>query len=353
MWDRTATVTDPSAIRVGVRVPATKPIRDIVVSVQRAEDAGFDYAGFPDSHLNYREVWTTLGVVAASTRRIGIGPNVTNLVTRHPTVTASAARAVAELAPDRLFLGIGAGDSALGFDSLHHTGVDATAEGIGVVRALLAGESVRYGTFQAALREAHETVPVYVAASGPRMLRMAGAVGDAVVVLMGSLEQKLERVADAARAAGRAAPPPVLVNTVCLITDDVAAATKLLKPICLRVAQLEGAEVFARAGVPIDVPDHLLGAEGDIGHAADYAVAASEIDHLVSDEAALWFTTTRTLVGTAHDVRERLGSLARLGLAGVTLSHLSGSELPDALIDSAGPLVAAWKQTAPVEHRGV
>jgi len=96
-------------MRFGVRVPATHPIRDVVGFVQRAESAGFDACWFPDSHLNYREVWTTLGAVALATSRIQIGPTVTNLVGRHVTITASAARTVAEAAPGRFILGIGAG----------------------------------------------------------------------------------------------------------------------------------------------------------------------------------------------------------------------------------------------------
>ena len=104
-------------MRFGVRMPAHHPIREVIATVRRAEAAGFDAAWFPDSHLNYREVWTTLGAVAVSTDRIQIGPTVTNLVSRHVTVTASAARAVSEAAPGR-FLTSGIQCSPFGMPSV-------------------------------------------------------------------------------------------------------------------------------------------------------------------------------------------------------------------------------------------
>ena len=57
---------------------------------RRAEALGFDAVWFPDSQLLWRDVWVAAGAAAAATRRIGIGVAVTNVETRHPSVTASA-----------------------------------------------------------------------------------------------------------------------------------------------------------------------------------------------------------------------------------------------------------------------
>jgi 5,10-methylenetetrahydromethanopterin reductase len=329
-------------LQFGFRLPATKLIRDVIATVRHGEAAGFDAAWLPDSQLNYREVWTTLSAVAVSTDAIALGPTVTNLVTRHPTVTASAARAVAELAPGRFFLGIGAGDSAIGFDGMRHAGPREMREGVLAIRSLLAGESVQYGSFAAELREPSEHPPILVAASGPRMLAVAASIADGVIVTIGGIEEKLERIAAAAREAGRDRPP-VYIYTTCAVTDDLATTSRLMKPFCVRVAQLEGVEMFEKAGVPITIPDHAAGAEGDVGHAADLAAAARELDDLVSDEAAVWFAQNRSLVGTEKEIGERFDRLAALGVAGVTMNNLSGSELPDALIEAVGPILAAWR----------
>lgn len=326
-------------MRFGVRVPPTRPISEVAATVRRAESKGFDSCWFPDSHLNYRDVWTTLGAVAVSTDRIQIGPTVTNLVTRHVTVTASAARAVAESAPGRFILGLGAGDSAIGFDGMRNSTVAEMANGVRRLRALLAGEAVAFGRFAAQLRGAEVSPPIYVAGSGPRTLAMAGAVADGVIIMMGDIPEKLGRIRRGAEDAGRP-PPPAFVYTSGGIVDDVNEVFKLFKMACIRTAELEGVEVFERAGFQIDgLRDHRMGARGDLGHAADLSQAAALVDHLVPDDAALWFGENRTLVGTEAQIKQRIAGLRTLGVSGVTMSQLSGSDLPDQLIEQLEPVI--------------
>ncbi|MGE0387304.1 MAG: LLM class flavin-dependent oxidoreductase [Gammaproteobacteria bacterium] len=324
--------------RIAVRVPATRPLREVIATARRAESAGFDGAWFPDSHLNYREVWTTLGAVAAATDRIAIAPTVTNVLTRHLTVTASAARTVAEVAPGRFFVGLGSGDSAVGFDGLRPAAPAALRAGVEALRTLWRGQAVRYGGFEAVLRGAAVDVPVYLAGSGPRVLELAGEVADGVILFMGNLEHKLSRVRAGAARAGRA-PPPCHVYTSCAIVDDIGRVSRMMKSGCLRVAQLEGTAEFERAGIRLQVPPHRAGADGDWGHAADLDAASRRLDHIVSDEAAAWYAANRTLVGTARDIAARVMQLRALGIAGVTVSALSGTDLPDALVESVAPLL--------------
>lgn len=325
-------------MRFGIRMPATHSLRDMVGVVQRAEAAGFDAAWFPDSHLNYREVWTVLGAAALATERIEIGPTVTNLVGRHVTITASAARAVAEAAPGRFILGVGAGDSAVGFDGMRHSKLAELETGVARLRALMAGDGVMFGDFEARLRGAANPAPIYVAGSGPRTLAMAGRIGDGAIVMGGNVARKMEHVRRGAAEAGRA-PPPVFVYTTAAIVDDVERIAKQFKPYCIRIAELEGPGVFEEAGVePPRVGDHVMGAKGDLGHSADVAATAAEIDHLVSDEAALWFVRNCTLVGTEAEVAAHLTRFRDLGVAGVTMTQTAGNRLPDRLIETLGPL---------------
>src|SRR6266545_5221983 len=104
--------------KIGVRVPPAGSIREVIETVRRADAAGFDMAWIPDSPLNYREVWSILGALAASTDRIELGAAVTNVVSQHVSVVASAARTIAEAAPGRFLITIGAGDSAVGYGGL-------------------------------------------------------------------------------------------------------------------------------------------------------------------------------------------------------------------------------------------
>ena len=327
-------------MRFGVRMPAHHPIREMIACVRRAEAAGFDAAWFPDSHLNYRDVWTTLGAVAVSSERIQIGPTVTNLVSRHVTVTASAARAVSEAAPGRFLLGIGAGDSAIGFDGMRNSKLAEMREGVARLRALMAGEGVTFGDFEARLRDAHEHPPIYMAGSGPKTLELAGAIADGAIVMLGDIPRKIGDVRRGAEAADRPAPP-VFAYTMGAIVEDIERASKAFKAGCVRTAQLEGVRVFEEAGVRVELPPggHVMGAKGDIGHAASHKDVAHLVEDLVSDEAALWYARSRTLVGSEADIRARLEVLREQGLCGVTMTEFSGSKLPDRLIETIGPLV--------------
>lgn len=325
-------------MQFGVRVPATHPIREVVGFVQRAESAGFDACWFPDSHLNYREVWTTLGAVAVATSRIQIGPTVTNLVGRHVTITASAARTVAEAAPGRFILGIGAGDSAIGFDGLRNSTLAEMEEGVNRVRRLMAGEGAGFGDFEARLRGADNPAPIYIAGSGPKTLAMAGRIADGVIIMMGNVARKLEHVRRGAAEAGRE-PPPVFVYTTGAIVDDIERVSRQFKTACIRLAELEGVRIFEEAGVPAPVVgDHVMGAVGDLGHAANVAEASAAVDDRVTDEAALWFARNYVLVGSEADLETHFAKLRDLGIAGVTMTQHAGNRLPDRLIETLGPL---------------
>jgi len=320
---------------LGIRVPANRPPQEVIDVVRHADSVGFDAAWLPDSQLNYREVWTTLGALAVSTERIQIGPSVTNVVSRHPTVTASAARTLHELAPDRVILGLGSGDSTVGFDRLLPAKPDELKRGALAIRSLLHGELVSYGKFHATLRDASANIPIYVAGSGPKVLAAAGEVADGVIILPGRVKEKMALVRDAAARANRH-PPPVFLYVMAEVTDDIEALSRNVKPIVLRNAQLEGTGPYDERGLAISVPEHVAGADGDAGHAEDYAAASRQLDEFVSDEAALWFAQNRMLVGSKTAIKARVDHWRSLGIAGVTVSQISGSELPWRLVDSLG-----------------
>src|SRR5437773_8976616 len=114
-----------------------------------------------DSQLAMKDVYAGLVVAALNTSRIGLGTGVTNAVTRHPTVTANAIAAVAEISHGRAILGLGAGDSAL--------------QGIG-----LKPQKVAEVEGAIAFLRAHvdKSIPIYVAVSQERMCDLAGRQAD-------------------------------------------------------------------------------------------------------------------------------------------------------------------------------
>ena len=85
-------------------------LEDVARGARLAEEMGFDYVGVADSQSLARELYVTLGVVAAATERVMLGPTVSNPLTRHPAVAASAIASINELSKGRAFLGLGSGD---------------------------------------------------------------------------------------------------------------------------------------------------------------------------------------------------------------------------------------------------
>jgi alkanesulfonate monooxygenase SsuD/methylene tetrahydromethanopterin reductase-like flavin-dependent oxidoreductase (luciferase family) len=87
--------------------------RRAVELARRVEAWGFDGLLVADSQNLNADVWIELGLIAAATERIWLGPGVTNPATRHPAVTASAAATLQLESGGRAVLGLGRGDSAL------------------------------------------------------------------------------------------------------------------------------------------------------------------------------------------------------------------------------------------------
>ncbi|MFD6288336.1 LLM class flavin-dependent oxidoreductase [Streptomyces sp. NPDC060205] len=335
-------------LKVGIRVPPCDRADRIVRTVRRAEELGFDSAWFPDSQLLWRDVFTTLTAAALGTEQIDLGTAVTNLATRHPAVIASAARSVAELAPGRFTLGLGVGDSSVAPVGLRRSTTAEMREGLTVLRTLLNGDEWEFtgpgGTVRSRLRDPHPAIPLHLAASGPRNLRLAGEVADGVILLSGvsprTLAGAMDRVREGARAAGRVAEAvPLTVSAYCEVTDDIEAAARRIKPICATIARNGGAPFLALAGIEVDVPDVVDGVYPDLVHAEDWDTAVRVASAWVDDAAALRFAEEFCLFGTADEIARRLRALHADGVRGVFLQHVGSYDPPLDLIEAVGASV--------------
>ncbi|WP_405910122.1 MULTISPECIES: LLM class flavin-dependent oxidoreductase [unclassified Streptomyces] len=335
-----------SPLRIGVRVPPCDRADRVVETVRRAEELGFDDVWFPDSQLLWRDVFTTLTAAALGTDRIGLGTAVTNLATRHPAVVASAARSVAELAPARFTLGLGVGNSSVGPVGLRQTTSAGMRAGLRMLRALLDGKEWEFGDarVRSRLRDPGPGVPLHLAASGPKNLRLAGEIADGVILLSGvssrTLQSATARVREGAESAGRSADDiPLTVSAFCAVTDDIETEARLIKPICASIAQNGGASFLALAGIDVDVPKTVEGVYPDLVHAEDWPAAVKICSAWISDEAALRFAEEFCLFGTAEQITERLDALQSAGVTGVFLQHVGSYDPPAELIEAVGSSV--------------
>jgi len=175
--------------------------------IKVAEETGFDIAGIADSQSLYRDVYVCQALVATNTRRIRFGSRVINPLTRHPAVAACATASIEELAPGRTMIGIGTGDS-----SVDNVGVRPSTHAqliayVTTIRELLSSGHSRYNGASCKQTWFRGRIPIYIAASGPKTLQLAGEIADGVVINTGLLpdiiKDSIEQVKIGCARAGR------------------------------------------------------------------------------------------------------------------------------------------------------
>jgi len=319
-------------MRFGLRIPPCRPAHEVARCVADAERAGFDIAWLPDSQFLWRDVWACAALSVARTERIVVGTCVTNLETRHPSVTATAAVTLEELAPGRTILGIGSGDSAVKTLGRRPTRLAEMREGVEVARRLMTGETVRFEEREMRLHASLDAPPpIYLAANGPKALALAGEIADGVITVAGLRADQVTALR--ARVGARV---DVAFGTFCHITDDEREAARIVKPYVVAMAQVGGREALRAIGIDIDPPAVVGGIYPDMSHAEDWDAAADAAEEWVTDEQALRYADAYCLVGTATSVRERIERAADAGVTNLYVRHFESYTLPDALLRTFG-----------------
>lgn len=220
--------------RFGLNRFDSRSVDLFAADVRRAETLGWDAALQPDSQLRRRDTYVLLAAAAKATERITLGPLLANPVNRHPSVTAGSIATIDELAPGRIILGWGVGDTAVRLAGLRPARVKELEAGTRLMRALLDGESVDVGAEQPARLPHHRPVPIWIAAGGPRTLRMAGGVADGVFIRVGThpanISTAVEAIWAGAAEAGRD-PGSVRLGAVfhTVLVDEPALALTMAK----------------------------------------------------------------------------------------------------------------------------
>ena len=174
------------ALKVDIRVPVGLPVKETADFIAQCEDAGFSGVGVHDHQHSGRDVYLTLALAAERTSRLTLFPATSNPVTRHPSVLASLAHTLEEIAPGRVRLTVGPGFLSVGNIGRPRASVQTMRDTILTIRRLLAGENVVFNTTDARMRNVSSPpTPVYMTAAGPRMVELAGEVADGVLLLVG------------------------------------------------------------------------------------------------------------------------------------------------------------------------
>jgi len=194
-------------VEFGIVLQTNPPASRVVDLATRAEQLGFHYVWTFDSHILWEEPFVIYSAILASTRKIKVGPMVTNPATRDWTVTASLFATLNEMYGNRTVCGIGRGDSAVRVTNGKPTTLATLRESIEVIRELGNGRSVNYhgSTLRFPWGE-KSSLEVWVAAYGPKALQLAGEVGDGFILQLADPDiarWMITSVRDAAANVGR------------------------------------------------------------------------------------------------------------------------------------------------------
>ena len=173
-------------MKFAVSVFGNQPMPRIIERVKMIESLGFDAVWFGDLQRICREVYVEMTACALNTSRITLGVGVTMPSTRHASVTASAFASLNEIAPGRIRAGISTGDSGVRSIGRRPTSISRLESYIGQVKGLLQNEVVEFdegGKSKLGWLDGPTNVPIYVAATGPRLTRASGRMADGAIIL--------------------------------------------------------------------------------------------------------------------------------------------------------------------------
>jgi 5,10-methylenetetrahydromethanopterin reductase len=280
--------------RFGLNRFDPRSVDAFAADVKRAEALGWDAALQPDSQLRRRDTYVFLAAAARATERITLGTLLANPVNRHPSVTASSIATIDELAPGRVLLGWGVGDTAVRLAGLRPARVKELEAATRLMRALLDGEAVEVGAERPARLPHHRPVPIWIAAGGPRTLRMAGGIADGVFIRVGThrtnIAGSIEAIRAGAAEAGRD-PAHVRLGAIfhTVLVDDAARALTMAKSMAAGYYEYSPM-LFDRPGLKWTGPDpETLKRERhvwpDFHHATDLETSGRVVDFLPVEAA--------------------------------------------------------------------
>lgn len=330
----------------GLVLQTDPPAAQVISLMKRAERSGFGYGWTFDSAVLWQEPFVIYSQILANTDRLIVGPMVTNPGTRTWEVTASTFATLNDMYGNRTVCGIGRGDSAMRVAGRTPNTLARISKAMKVIRSLASGGEADLGgtTVRFPWITSDARLPVWMAAYGPKALKMAGEEADGFILQLADpylTETMVKAVRDAAAAAGR---DPASV-TICvaapayLTQDDSPAALAHAREQCRWFGGMVGnhvADLVSKYGehsdlVPDALTEYIKAREGyDYSH---HGRADNPDTAFVPDDIVDRFC----LIGTADQHIVKLRELRRLGVDQFALYAMHDAR--EEVIDGYGSMV--------------
>ncbi len=284
--------------------------RDVELAIA-ADRSGYDSV-WANGNVFGRDPVTVLALLATQTQRVRLGTNVINAFIRHPILIASSAATLNDASKGRCILGFGSAYP----DVLNRIGIEGerpltrVKEAIGLVRSLLAGESVTFKGVEFAMNDAKlrfepkVRIPIYLGlGEGPRMQRLAGELCDGAIISEAIDEQYKRQVGQVRKGLALAkrnpADFPIVMNSMVSVAKKREDAVNALRPsVAARLGRKATSE--GRFGVDDETIRKYV--------AEPRSIPVDYIQHLA-------------IAGTPDDCVGRINELRKIGITGVAHRH--------------------------------
>jgi probable F420-dependent oxidoreductase len=311
----------------GITIKPDITIDRIVSLTRQAESAGFTYGWIFDSHVIWMEPFPLLTLMAANTKKMRLGPCVTNPAVRDVTVASSLFATLNVASHGRMVMGIGRGDSSRRVLGKKPTTLENLEDFVKTFRELNAGRSIDHEGVNTKFPWANAGIPpVWVAGYGPKALRTAGRIGDGVILQFADpdlISWCLGFVREGAKEAGRdPAKIEVMAAAPVWASDDFKTARDRVRwfPALVSNHVLDLISKYK----PEDLPPSLTSFVQNRGK-YDYlhhCEVGSDNADFVSDEVIDRFC----LVGPIEQHRKKLDALRKAGVTQFNIYLMCGDE---------------------------
>ena len=331
------------ALKFGIEFVPKDPYWKLAGYAIVAENRGFSNLWVTD-HYGNRNVYVSLAAAAMYTNKITFGTGVTNPWMVNPVITAQSIATLNELAPGRVVLGMGAGDKT----TLEAVGVKmdkpmaAVKEAIEIFRKLIAGENVKYEgeIFKTAGAKFNlkikNKIPVYVGAQGPKMLEMAGKIGDGILINAShpsDIGYAIKMASEGMKQANKqSSDVDIAAYTSFSVNDEPKKAVKAALPVVAFIVAGSAPPVLEKHGINPSKADEIRGAlkVGDFPKALG-AVTPEMINAF-------------SICGTPDTCIQKIAELKKIGISQFVVGSPIGPNVKQAIDLIGAKIITQFKE---------
>lgn len=290
--------------------------------VRLAEELGYDLIGVGDSPSVYRDWSLSLGLASQITRSAQVGTLVASPHGRHPVATVNALSAINEWSNGRAFYGVGTGGSAASATGARASTLAELRHYIEALRALMAGDNALYSDRVVPSMSGVSRAPIMVSAYGPAAMRLAGELGDSVILAVGAspdlIAEYIGYVAEGAVASGRS-----ISEIPIWVMARVAVGATRAEAIGQVAANLASGAAFGlrpkaqMASVPVDLRpaiEELQRRYDQAAHVVWGGTNAAMIEELGVGE---YLARRFGVIGTAAECHAQVSEMRAIGVHGI------------------------------------